>query len=82
MADETLVGLIERLEAATAQDHELDADIALTQGWHELPGDNWIGPHAEICVPAYTASPEARATCITVLRARLNDDPTPAGDRR
>lgn len=54
-----LMNLAERAEAATGPDRELEADIALTQGWTECAGDNWIGPHGEIAVPAYTSSLDA-----------------------
>lgn len=57
-----MTDLIARLEAASGPDCALDADIALTQGWSEFPGDNWIGPNAEICVPAFTSSIDAALT--------------------
>jgi len=56
--------LAERVEKAPDGDRGLDADIALSQGWNELPGDNWVGPHGQICVPAYTASLDAAMTLV------------------
>lgn len=52
----TLEKLAARCETAAGPDRELDAAIALTQGWTAYDGDNWIGPQAQICVPEYTAS--------------------------
>lgn len=55
----TLQDLKDRLDKADGPDRELDADLALLGGWTEFPGDNWIGPFGEICVPNYTASTDA-----------------------
>ncbi len=60
----TLIALAERVEQASEASRPLDADVALTQGWHELPGDNWIGPLGQIAVPAYTASLDAAMTLV------------------
>lgn len=54
--EETITSLIEKLEGAEVGSRELDADVALQVGWTVHPGDNWIGPHAEIAVPDYTTS--------------------------
>jgi hypothetical protein len=62
--NEKLIELAERCEKAKKPDRELDADIALTQGWTEHPGDNWIGPHGQISVPAFTASLDAALTLV------------------
>ena len=59
MSDQTITSLIEKLEGAEAGSPELDADVALQVGWTVHPGDNWIGPHAEIAVPDYTTSLDA-----------------------
>lgn len=59
-----LIALAKRCEAAAGPDRELDADIALTQGWAQLRGDNWCGPTGGICVPAYTASLDAAKTLV------------------
>ena len=56
--------LARRCEEAEGPSRELDADIALTQGWHELPGDNWCGPRGEIGVPTYTASIDAAMSLV------------------
>ncbi len=61
---ENLLALAARCENATGPDRELDADIALTQGWTEHPGDNWIGPFGQIAVPYYTASLDAAVTLV------------------
>jgi len=63
-----LQDLLERVTAATGPDRELDAAIALTQGWPVYRGDNWIGPHAEISVPAYTASLD---NAVALIESRL-----------
>ena len=59
MSDQAITLLIEKLEGAEAGSPELDADVALQVGWTVHPGDNWIGPHAEIAVPDYTTSLDA-----------------------
>ena len=56
--------LIERIEGAEGPSRELDAEIALTQGWSELPGDNWCGPEGQIAVPRYTASLDAAMSLV------------------
>lgn len=60
-ADErdVLAALRVRLERATGPDREIEADLALLDGWTECPGDTWIGPFGEICVPNYTSSVDA-----------------------
>lgn len=64
MTKAEIIALAERVERAEGPDRWLDSDIALSQGWHQLPGDNWIGPHAEIVVPDYTASLDAAMTLV------------------
>lgn len=59
MSDHSITSLIEKLEGAEVGSRELDADVALQVGWTVHPGDNWIGPHAEIAVPDYTTSLDA-----------------------
>lgn len=72
MATERLTALIalqKRVREATGPDRELDADIAeRIGGWASFPGDNWIGPHGQICVPSYTSSLDA---CLSLMRERL-----------
>jgi hypothetical protein len=51
--------LIDRLAKLDGPDREVDAEIALQNGWSVFPGDNWIGPEAEIVVPDYTRSVDA-----------------------
>lgn len=51
--------LIDRLSKLEGPDREVDAEIALQNGWQVFPGDNWIGPEAKIVVPDYTASVDA-----------------------
>ena len=57
--------LSDEVEAATGADRELDALIALALGWTVHAGDNWIGPHGEIAVPAFSASIDAALTLIS-----------------
>lgn len=72
--------LIERVEAASEGSRELDADIALTQGWQELPGDNWLGPEAQIVVPHYSTSVDAALTLVpTECRFNLSKRPFAEG---
>ena len=59
MSHHSITSLIEKLEGAETGSLELDADVALQVGWTVHPGDNWIGPHAEIAVPDYTTSLDA-----------------------
>ncbi|RVT93738.1 hypothetical protein [Sphingomonas crocodyli] len=59
-----LMALAERVEGLSGPDREVDADVALTQGWHECNGDNWIGPRGEIVVPHYTASLDVAMTLV------------------
>lgn len=51
--------LIDRLSKLDGPDREVDAEIALQNGWQVFTGDNWIGPEAEIVVPDYTRSVDA-----------------------
>lgn len=51
--------LIDRLSKLDGPDRECDAEIALQNGWHVFPGDNWIGPEGKIVVPEYTRSVDA-----------------------
>jgi hypothetical protein len=63
-AAEAGAGLIAKLEKAEGPSRELDALIALASGWTVHHGDNWIGPHGQIVVPAYTASLDAAMTLV------------------
>lgn len=63
-ARDELLTLAARCEQSSGPDRGLEADIALTQGWQELPGDNWIGPEAQIVVPAYTSSIDTALTLV------------------
>ncbi|MDH7786387.1 hypothetical protein QBD01_002408 [Ochrobactrum sp. 19YEA23] len=51
--------LLDRLSKLDAPDREVDAEIALQNGWHLFPGDRWIGPEGKIVVPEYTRSIDA-----------------------
>lgn len=51
--------LITRLSKLDAPDREVDAEIALQNGWSVFPGDRWIGPEGKIVVPEYTRSVDA-----------------------
>lgn len=70
-----LLDLADRVKRATGAVRELDADIALTQGWHVYAGDNWIGPRAEICVPAYTASLDAAMSLYVTIPEHIPSNP-------
>ena len=76
------IPLIARLESAGEGSRSLDADVALCVGWTVHPGDNWIGPFAEIAVPDYTTSLDAALALaerlcprftVTVVKYRTND---------
>jgi len=60
---DVLLALADRCEREEPS-HDLDADIALANGWRVFPGDNWIGPHAQIAVPSYTTSLDAAVTLV------------------
>src|SRR5690606_489525 len=62
--------LIERIEAATRPDRELDAEIAVAKGWRKLPEANWFTPpnltvlHHKSDLPDFTASIDAALTLV------------------
>lgn len=70
-----MTSLIERIEAATGPDWELDAEIAALLGWKKLPNpgsmggliDMWINPSGKNerwNVPPYTSSIDAALTLL------------------
>ena len=69
---ESLRSLQKRIREAKGSDRALDADIAeAIGGWTSYPGDNWIGPRGQICVPSFTLDPDGLGPCVALLEAVL-----------
>ena len=59
-----MTDLLSRLSAATGPSRELDAEIALASGWHQIK-TRWENPYGQFAeLPRYTESIDAALTLV------------------
>lgn len=75
-----MTDLLSRLSAATGPSRELDAEIALASGWHQIK-TRWENPYGQFAeLPRYTESIDAAITLIPEdLSWELSNWRTPDG---